>query len=123
MLEQEVARMISVVAENGRVLSHNTEYGLNPNNTIELPIGAYEITYSAFPNLKSRNEALPIPLPRMFQEAVHWYVCYAYHARLIGESNTETQYYQVAFNNACREAEHFYAAQTRPRRMPCRKIR
>ena len=115
-LKRTPARIIDIEG-----LSANTGYELLPDGSIILPKGTWTIVYTAFPEMGNLTPDNKIPLPPMFAEAVHWYVSCKYCARFEGQAGTQTQYYAEAYNNAAREAEHFYAAQTRKRRMPCRR--
>ena len=122
MLKEDVARIINVKGEHGYALSGNTQYEMRGDREIVLPKGTWIVEYTSFPSFDKLTYDSPLPLPKHFQDAVHWYVCYKYHGRLEGESDTRTSYYARAYNNACREADHFYAGQQRYRRMPCRRI-
>ena len=115
-LERDPARILDIEG-----LSPNTGYDLWPDGKIILPAGKWTVKYTAFPLFGKLSIDHPIPLPPMFADAVHWYISNKYYARLEGEAGTGASYYARAFNNACREAEHFYAGQTTRRRMPARR--
>lgn len=117
-LKRQLARVISIVKENGHVLSPNTDYEIWTDGRLSLPQGKYQIEYYAFPELSDLIETDEVPLPEMFTEALPHFLSYKYHGRLEGEADTRTSYYAEMYNEMCLEAKHFYAAQQKPKRMP-----
>jgi hypothetical protein len=120
--EHEVAFVLSLASNRGGRLSPNSEYELLPDNTFLLPNGEYTLIYTAFPEMGRLTEQDAIPLPKMFQEAVHWYLAHKYHGRLMGEVEASTSYFAETFNQVCRAADQYYAGRRTGRRIPCKMI-
>jgi len=116
-LSKEVRSITEVRNEQGYPLSSNVGYQLFPDNTIEFRnTGFYTVTYLCFPDLDLDYDD-PIPLPRMYQEAVHWYLGFKHMERLYGGQDAASQYFSQNFNQTCMEADSFYSGQRQYRRI------
>jgi hypothetical protein len=120
--KEDLAFVLEVLSRDGAKLSPNIHYEALPDDTIKLPKGKYTITYTAFPNLSNLTEDSTIPLPKMFQEAIHWYLSAKFYGRLMGATETTTAYFQESYNQACISAERYYATRRAHRRMPAKMI-
>jgi len=122
LMSKDVRSIIYVKDRAGRILSSNSEFEIFPDNRIIFrENGAYEVSYTAFPNLSDLEYTDEIPLPPRFQDAVHWYLSFKYYARMLGPTDVQSQYFSESYNNACVEADSFYAGRQQYRRIPARR--
>jgi len=121
--KKEIARIVNIRHGNSRALSPNTEYELFNNNSVRLHSdGEYEIEYYAFPDTTDFIEDSDIPLPKQFQEALHWYLSAKYYGRVMSPVDEKCSYFEQSYNADCRKANSFYSTGQTRRRIPARRV-
>jgi hypothetical protein len=121
---KQVAYIVHIVTAAGHLLSSVTDYELRNDNTIVFgrAFGECKIEYYGFPDLSEFMEDSEIPLPPMFQEALHWYLSSKFYSRVMNPVEATASYFEESYNAKAKQANTFYVKRRQRRRMPTRRI-